>query len=316
MDAVCGAGRIAPESGGGPGVTPSLVTPGPGAAVAGIGRRPESVLTAADRQVIDCATVIRTGQAGRSIVVTLDPTATPSTIEAVRAEVAGTGAVDVRVHSAEANAQQLRDVLGAAADVDPSAVGASITATVPVGTPGGAEGALARARSQPGVVSGATGAVACRIEEDEARALLEQYLRGRWQGGADLVVQLAPTTPVAERDAIRAALREDPVVRQAWAVDQQDAHAELACRFAADPAAMASVPAEALPWTYRVDLVDGASVSAARDRLRAHPGIVAVSEPPTLEVLTGLPLDAASYQRLVEGIAGTPDCVRSGRPLR
>lgn len=285
-------------------------------AVARARTQPAVVLTAAQRQVVSCATVIDSGLSARSILVSLDPSAPSLAIDGVREQLVSSGVADVRVHTAEDNRRQLRSVLGTASpDAEATVVGASVTGTVPAAAAAEVDRILELARQRTGVTAASTGAVTCQVDDATARDLLDRYLRARWQGGADVVVQLAPTAAPGERDEVEAALRNDPTVRQAWAVSQQDAYAELTCRFATDPALLDAVRAEMLPWAYRVDLADGATVDAVRARFQARPGVVAVTEAPTLAQLAA-PMDAASYTQLERGLDGASSCARPGRPLR
>jgi cell division protein FtsX len=287
-----------------------------------------SVLTAAQIQALDCATVIKTGINAHSVLVFMKATASQPEIDATRRSIeAIPGSRDVRLHGKSENLEQFRELFKDSPDlatgVSEDNMAVSFTASIDTAQPAEFDRSLDALRNLSGVSVTTGGDEPCQLSDPEMHELLDGFVRGqsRWRDGTDAIVFLDPHSSPSQRDDVARTLVENPTVRRVVSFTQQDSYDEFKCLFPDDQAMLDTITPEILPWSYRLELDDGQEAAVVRDQVSNMPGVKTVVMPPSLDdVITTGTITPSLYQQLTNGPANANDspenCGPAGQQIK
>ncbi len=283
-------------------------------------------LSAAQQRAIGCSAALRAPLADSSLVVTMEPSASPDQTAAVRRTIdAIPGIRDVVFVDKAANLANLRDVFSNQPDVLSSVTEDSINTIFTANLDGPeAQSTMAAAASRIAGLPGVDQATStekrqvCDITDPVVREGLEASVEAnsRWAGGVDLMVFLDPDVTDAQQGRVRQVLDASPSIQHMRFFSQQDSYQEFRCLFADQPDLVDGMTLNDLPSSYRLDLGDPtpSQIAEVTGEVARLQGVKAVVSRPNLDaVLTGGTIPVDLYQTLMHPVGCA---VVAGQPIK
>ena len=103
-------------------------------------------------------------------------------------------------------------------------------------------------------------------------------MKGYWYDKVEVAVYLTPDVTPAERDALNAELRADPLVSQVTYESQQDAYQRFKDQFKNSPGLVDEVNPDELPEAFRVKMTDPRQFAKISERFSGQPGVAEVQD--------------------------------------
>lgn len=106
---------------------------------------------------------------------------------------------------------------------------------------------------------------------------------GDWYGKVEVSIFLCdgrqcPAVTDEQRDELRAALEQEPLVERVFYESKQDAYERFQDRFSNQPELVDSVTADALPASFRVKLTEPERFDVIAERFEAWPGVESIAD--------------------------------------
>ncbi len=165
-------------------------------------------------------------------------------------------------------------------------------------------------RSLPGVerVGGTSVEPLCNVSDPTYREVVRRVFDRRWGNGVDVIVFIESDVTVDRLEAVRAQINADPDVVSADFWSPAQSMEDFRCMFANEPDLLASVDANVLPPSFRLDVGDRSEgkVGAVVERYRQQAGVKEAVPKPDFEEyarsgvvgrsVSGTPISATSCQ--------------------